>query len=33
VALLRANPRFAPVRLGTSSLDGRVQVLEGLKGW
>jgi len=25
------KPAFAPVRLGTSSLDGRVQVLEGLK--
>jgi HlyD family secretion protein len=25
------KPAFTPVRLGTSSLDGRVQVLEGLK--
>lgn len=25
------KPAFAPVRLGTSSLDGRVQVLDGLK--
>lgn len=25
------KPAFAPMRLGTSSLDGRVQVLEGLK--
>jgi len=26
-----SKPVFAPVRLGASSLDGRVQVLEGLK--
>jgi HlyD family secretion protein len=25
------KPTFAPVRLGASSLDGQVQVLEGLK--
>jgi HlyD family secretion protein len=29
--LSEGKPAFAPVRLGTSSLDGRVQVLEGLK--
>ena len=29
--LTDGKPVFAPVRLGTSSLDGRVQVLEGLK--
>jgi HlyD family secretion protein len=29
--LTEGKPVFAPVRLGTSSLDGRVQVLEGLK--
>lgn len=29
--LSEGKPTFAPVRLGTSSLDGRVQVLEGLK--
>ncbi len=29
--LLEGIPAFTPVRLGTSSLDGRVQVLEGLK--
>lgn len=29
--LLEGKPAFTPVRLGTSSLDGRVQVLEGLK--
>jgi HlyD family secretion protein len=29
--LADGKPAFAPVRLGTSSLDGRVQVLEGLK--
>lgn len=29
--LSEGNPVFTPVRLGTSSLDGRVQVLEGLK--
>jgi HlyD family secretion protein len=27
---IEAAPRFAPVRLGVSGLDGRVQVLEGL---
>ena len=25
------KPQFAPVRLGQASLDGQVQVLEGLK--
>ncbi|MFZ2308996.1 MAG: efflux RND transporter periplasmic adaptor subunit [Rhodoferax sp.] len=29
--LSEGKPTFAPVRLGTSSLDGRVQVLDGLK--
>ena len=29
--LSEGKPAFTPVRLGTSSLDGRVQVLEGLK--
>ena len=29
--LTDGKPAFAPVRLGASSLDGRVQVLEGLK--
>ncbi len=29
--LVDGKPAFAPVRLGASSLDGRVQVLEGLK--
>ncbi len=29
--LADGKPQFAPVRLGASSLDGRVQVLEGLK--
>lgn len=29
--LLDGKPVFAPVRLGTSSLDGQVQVLEGLQ--
>lgn len=29
--LSEGKPVFTPVRLGTSSLDGRVQVLEGLK--
>ena len=29
--LAEGKPAFAPVRLGVSSLDGRVQVLEGLK--
>jgi HlyD family secretion protein len=29
--LAEGKPAFTPVRLGTSSLDGRVQVLEGLK--
>jgi HlyD family secretion protein len=29
--LTDGKPAFTPVRLGTSSLDGRVQVLEGLK--
>jgi HlyD family secretion protein len=29
--LTEGKPAFAPVRLGTSSLDGRVQVLDGLK--
>jgi HlyD family secretion protein len=29
--LSEGKPAFVPVRLGTSSLDGRVQVLEGLK--
>jgi len=29
--LSEGKPAFSPVRLGTSSLDGRVQVLEGLK--
>jgi HlyD family secretion protein len=29
--LLEGKPAFTPVRLGISSLDGRVQVLEGLK--
>jgi HlyD family secretion protein len=29
--LTDGKPEFAPVRLGVSSLDGRVQVLEGLK--
>ena len=26
-----ASSRFAPVRIGQTSLDGQVQVLEGLK--
>ena len=29
--LAEGKPVFTPVRLGVSSLDGRVQVLEGLK--
>lgn len=29
--LLEGKPAFTPVRLGVSSLDGRVQVLDGLK--
>ncbi|MBK7006291.1 MAG: efflux transporter periplasmic adaptor subunit, partial [Burkholderiales bacterium] len=29
--MLGGKPAFAPVRLGTSSLDGQVQVLDGLQ--
>jgi HlyD family secretion protein len=29
--LQNGKPAFAPVRLGASGLDGRIQVLEGLK--